>query len=121
MKNLFHHSLIKIIFLHHLNQLKIAWDTLIANHIFTTLKPRHAEDIPPPSQPTTSIPPSSLPISPPSSPFHDRGESPGRAKAIKPKREDLSTMAHTFLRGHRQVFSPQLLGGPLPSSSTKKV
>lgn len=93
MNSLFHHSLIKIIVLHHLNQLNISWDTFIANNIFATPQASHAEDmpssshptdhqdedIPPPSQPTksippshqptTSIPPSSQPLSPSSSPL----------------------------------------------------
>jgi len=73
MNNLFHHFVIKIIVLHHLNQLNISWDNFIANNIFTAPQPPHAKDMPssshpidhhaedihPPAQPTTSIPPSS--------------------------------------------------------------
>jgi len=81
----------------------------------------HVEDITPPSQPTTSIPPSSQPISPLSSPLHGHTESPIRAEVIKPKRVDLGTLAHTYQRGHRHVFSPQIVGGALPFSPTKLV
>jgi len=73
MDNLFHRFVIKIIVLHHLNQLNISWDNFVANNIFSTSQPPHAKDMPssshpadhhtedihPPSQPTTSIPPSS--------------------------------------------------------------
>ena len=96
MNSLFHHSPIKIIVPHHLNQLNNSWDTFIANHIFIAPKPPHAQDmpssshptnhhveaIPPPSQPTTYIPPCdrSPSASPPSSPFHDPIHSPSRDK-----------------------------------------
>jgi len=42
MNKLFHHSLIRIIVLHHLNQLNISWETFIANDAFTA---PHAEDM----------------------------------------------------------------------------
>lgn len=44
--NLFHHSLIKIIVLHHLDQLHISWDNFIANDIFTTPPAPLAEGMP---------------------------------------------------------------------------
>jgi len=34
MHSIFHHSLIKMIDLHHLDQLGITWETFIANEIF---------------------------------------------------------------------------------------
>lgn len=50
MNNLFHHSLIKIIVLHHLKQLNIAWETFIEAKVFTS----------PSNQPARPIPPSAL-------------------------------------------------------------
>ena len=58
MKSLFHHSLIKIIFLPHLDKLNISWDTFIANEIFTAPPIQHAQAVPPPSHLSTDIPPS---------------------------------------------------------------
>lgn len=49
MHSIFHHSLIKMIVLHHLDQLGIAWETFIANEIFNE----------PPTQPAPRIRPSS--------------------------------------------------------------
>lgn len=49
MHSIFHHSLIKMIVLHHLDQLGITWEAFIANEIFNE----------PPTQPTPCIPPSS--------------------------------------------------------------
>ena len=49
MPSIFHHSLIKMIVLHHLDQLGIAWETFIDNEIFNE----------PPTQPAPRIPPSS--------------------------------------------------------------
>ena len=57
MRSLFHHSLIKIIFLHHLDKLNISWDTFIANDIFTAPPIQHAQAMPPPYHPSISIPP----------------------------------------------------------------
>ena len=57
MRSIFHHSLIKIIVLHHLDKLNISWDTFIADDIFTTPPIQHAQARPPPSHPYTYIPP----------------------------------------------------------------
>ena len=132
MKSLFHHSLIKIIVLHHLNQLNIAWDNFIANEIFTVPPTPHAQDMPSSSHPTIIIHSSisahtSIHLHLISHPHHHRHHHHfmimqghlAELKVIKPKRADLSTLAHTYQRGHRKVFSPQIVGGALPSSSTK--
>ena len=44
-----------------------------------------------------------------------------QVQVIKPKGVDLGTLIHTYQRGHRQVFSPQIVGGAFPSSPTKQV
>lgn len=135
MNSLSYHSLVKIIVLHHLNQLNISWDTFIANNIFIAPQAPHVEDmpssshpidhqdedIPPPSEPTTSIPPLSQPLSPSSSPLYDHTRSPSRVDIIKPKRKYLGTLSCAYQICHRQVFSPKIMGGALPCSLTKQV
>lgn len=141
MKSIFHHSLIKIIVLYHLNELNIAWSTFIANPIFTDPSIHNVKNVPSSSHPSTCIPPSrpidhsssldqSLSPSPPPSPFHEHIESPSRdeiieleqieqVEVIKPKRLYLGTLAHTYQRGHRNVFSPQIVGGGLAFFTNK--
>ena len=95
MNNLFHHSLIKIIVLHHLNQLNIAQETFIENDAFNTPRPQPARPIPPPtlvSQRQTG------------------SSSKATVKEVK-----------TYHMGPRQVFSPHIVEGALPSSSAKQV
>ena len=88
MKSLFHHSLIKMIFMHQLEQKNISWDTFIANEIFTTPPCQHEQSIPssshPPiySSPSQPISHTSSPIQiisphvdPTSSPFHNPSSS----------------------------------------------
>ena len=132
MKMIFHHSLIKIIVLHHLDQLNISWSTFIENDIFTTPPIQHAHAVPPPYHPSTSIPPSltivftsssyqtTSPISPPSSPFHVHIGSPSRVEISKPKRADLGILEKTYRRGHKKVFSPHIIEGALPYSWKSK-
>ena len=61
MNNIFHHSLIKIIFLHHLNHLNISWGTLIENYVFIYPPSQLARSIPPPvSMPKKEIRSSSM-------------------------------------------------------------
>ena len=133
MKIIFHHSLINIIVLHHLNQLNISWSNFTENDIFTTLLVQNAQVFPPPSHPSTSIPPyhpivptssstqTNQPISPPPSPFHVHIGSPSRVEIRKPKRSDLRILEKTYQRGHRKVFVPHVVGGTLPSSLKKQV
>lgn len=133
MQSIFHHSLIEMIALHYLDQLNIAWDAFISNNIFTVPPIYHGQEASSSSHPSTSIPPpqpavhtsspnqSLSPTSPPSSPFRTKTGSPRRGEISKTKRVDLGIMAHTYQRGHRQVFAPQILGGSLPYSSTKKL
>ena len=126
MNNLFYHSLMKIIVLHHLDQVGISWDTSIANDIFTAPQAPHAENVPSSSHPATSMPPpqstSHTPSpSPPLSPFYEQDESPSRGEVSKPKEGEICMLAKTYYRGYRQVFSPNILGGALPFSPIKQV
>ena len=101
MQIIFHHSLIKIIVLHHLKQLNIPWSSFIANDIFTAPPIQHAQDVPSSSHPSTSIPPSQptvhasssdqspSSISPPSSPSHIETGSPSRAEINEPKQANV--------------------------------
>jgi len=57
MQSIFHHSLIKMIVLHYLDQLNIAWDTFISNEIFTVPRIQHGQEASSSSHPLTSIPP----------------------------------------------------------------
>lgn len=107
MKIIFHHSLINITVLHHLDKLNISWSTFIANDIFTTPPVQHAQAMPPPSYPSIFIPPShptvptslstqtTVPISPPPSPFHVHIRSLRKVEISKPKRVDLSILERT--------------------------
>jgi len=96
MRSIFHHSLIKIIVLHHLKQLNIPWSAFIANEIFTDPFIQHVQDVPSSFHPSTSIPPyqpidhasssyHSPSPSPPPSPFHEHIESPNRDEISEPK------------------------------------
>ena len=100
MNNLFHHSLIKIIVLHHLKQLKIARETFIEAEVLTS----------PPNEPARPIPPSSL-VSQKQTRLYSR------ATVNKCKKDK---EFKTYQRGHRQVFAPQIVEGALPSTSTKQ-
>lgn len=132
MQSIFHHSLIKIIAICYLDQLNIAWDTFICNEIFTISPIQIGQEAPSSSHPPTSIPPAepihhssssneSATSSPPSSPFHEPIDSPGKdvgseqehiehGESSEPKRVGLGTLTHTYQRGHRQVFSSQIVG-----------
>jgi len=143
MQNIFHHSLIKMIVLHHLDQLNIAWDTFISNDIFTIPPIQHGQEAPSSSHPSTSIPPpqpihhpsssdESATPSPSSSPSPEPIHSPSRdessdqehiehGESNKPEEFGLGALTHTYQRGHRKVFAPHIVGGALPSSSTKLV
>lgn len=134
MRSLFHHSLIKIIVLYHLNELNIAWSTFIANDIFREPSNQHAQNVPSSSHPSTSILPSQpisrsspsdhtpSPISPPSSPFHTNIGSPRRIEVSEPKSAsmvEVEPFPKTYQRGHKHVFSPHIVEGSMPSTSTK--
>ena len=135
MSSLFHHSLIKIIVLHHLDDLKIAWEIFISNEIFTVPPIENDQYAPSSSHPSTSIPPShpivhgsssdQSPsyISPPSSPSHIETGSPSRVEISEPQKTkwvEIEPLAKTYQRGHRKVFAPHIVGGTLPSISTKQ-
>ena len=92
--------------------------------------------MPPPSHPSTSIPPSqptiptsssaqnTSPISPPSSPFHTQMGSSSRSKISElqnTKVAEIETLEKKYQRGHRQVFPTHTVEGAFPSSSAKKV
>ena len=124
MKRIFHHSLIKIIVIHHLDQLNISWSSCIANDIFVAPPVQHAQVVPPPYHPSISIPPShpTVPtssssqttpsISPPPSPFHVHIGSPRRFEISKPKRDGLRISVKKYQRVHRKVFPHILWEGP---------
>ena len=56
---LFHHSLIKIIILHHLENREVSWDTFITHPNFSNVPPVHRSPTPPTHHPSPS---SSRPI-----------------------------------------------------------
>ena len=60
MPSLFHHSLIKMIVLHQLEQQGIPWEVFISHDVFTNPEAFIQQNLPSTSQPPTSTPPSSL-------------------------------------------------------------
>ena len=134
MQSIFHNSLIKMIVLHYLDQLNIAWDTFISNEIFIVQPIEHGQEAPSSSHPPTFIP-LALPIhhssssnesatlSRPSSPFHEPIYSPRidegsmeehieHGERNKHKRVGLGTLTHTYLRGNMKAFPHILWEGP---------
>ena len=58
MKILFHHSLIKMVVLHQLEQKGITWEVFITHEVFTNPHPHHQQNLPSSSHPPPSTPPS---------------------------------------------------------------
>ena len=60
MQSIFHHSLIKMVVMHQLQQKGIPWETFIANYVFTSPQAQQQQDVPssshPPIPPSTHIP-----------------------------------------------------------------
>lgn len=140
-KILFHHSLIRLVVMHQLQQKNISWDAFIANEVFTTPPGHHQQDIPSSSHAPTSTSPSHLVvhtspsthIQPPhidssSSPFHNPSPSYHDAKASSSDRNietfdtkiiDIEPFPLTYQRGYRHVFASHVVKGAMPSSSSK--
>ena len=97
MNSLFHHSLIKIIFLHHLKQLNIPWENFIEIEVFTS----------PPNQ-------LARPITPSTSVTQKETRS-SRRVVVKKSKE-----VKTYQIGYKQVFSPKMVEGALPSTSANQ-
>ena len=145
MKSLFHHSLIKMIVIHHLDQLSIPWDTFISNEIFSAPSSQLGQNAPSSSHPPSSIPPSqptihtSLPdqlpsphsppfhIDPSSSPFYNPKSSSHCDSKSSSSDEDIEAkwaslvevdpLPKTYQRGYRHVFSSIGVKGAIPSST----
>ena len=110
MKNLFHDSLIKIIVLHHLNKLDIAWENFIENDVFITPLPQPARKIPPPTSVSQRHTRSSRKV------VVKKAKEAKEAKGVKETKK-----LKTYHRGPRQVFSPHIVEGAFPSSSINQV
>ena len=141
MQSLFHHSLIKMVVMHQLQQENIPWDTLITNEVFTTPPGHHQQDIPSSSNPPISTSPSHPTVhtspsthihsphdDPSSSPFHHHSPSHHDTRASSSERDigiagtkmnDIDPFPLTYRRGHRHVFSSLEVKGAMPSSSEK--
>ena len=141
MQSLFHHSLIKMVVMHQLQQKKISWDAFIANEVFTTPPSHHDQDIPSSSHPPISTSPShpdvhtsppthihSPHVDPTSSPFYNPSPSHHDTRASSSERDidvactkitDIEPFPMTYQRGHMHVFASHGVERAMPSSSAK--
>ena len=58
MQSLFHHSLIKMVVMHQLEQKGIPWEVFIAHEVFTNPQPHPQQNMPSSSHPHVLTPPS---------------------------------------------------------------
>ena len=99
MQSLFHHSLIKMVVMHQLQQKGILWEVFISHEVFTNPQDHPPQNMPSSSHPPVVTPPSSLAKNvspsthipspqdnPPSSPSHNALDNEGNE--IEPSNEN---------------------------------